>query len=86
MGSVVTVVTARVVKRCPFREETDRGTAIITFAGDATELHDLAAVLGFWSSDRISHEDYTRRLAEYTGAHVTTTWRTAGMEIACASI
>lgn len=76
-----TVVTASVVKLCPFYDEVDMGTVTFTWRGYAPELHALAARLRAYRDVRISHEDFTRALVETTGAKVVTTWSTAGLSV-----
>lgn len=83
MGDLVTVVTAKIVKRCPYLDEIDRGTVSLTFCGDAPELHGLAEALTLYRNIRVSHEDLTRALAETWLCSVTTSWRTAGLRITC---
>lgn len=67
-----------VVKQCPFRDETDAGELVITIPGDAPELHDLAAAVDSAAAGRVSHEDFTRRVASLlpAGSGVVTTWHT----------
>lgn len=71
-------------KKCPYRDEMDEGTAVITFdvpdGEDATELHALSAVLKI--DTPLSHEDFTRSLACHPSViRVVTTWQTAGLEV-----
>jgi NADPH-dependent 7-cyano-7-deazaguanine reductase QueF len=84
-ADVTVTITASVTKRCPVKNEVDEGTATITYRthGEAIELHDLADYLSSFAGTHMSHEDFTEELAEYTGAHVSTTWGTAGMEVRC---
>lgn len=77
------VVTADVVKLCPFRREVDHGRVWFEFDRDAPELHDLAEYLGGLTDALLSHEEYTRLLRSEIGGRVTTTWRTAGLDITC---
>lgn len=79
-------VTAEVTKRCPYREEVDRGVAVLVFDlpddTDGPELHALRSALDGFLDVEMSHEDYTRQLLENTGARqVTTRWTTAGMTV-----
>lgn len=76
-----TTVTATVRKTCPFREEKDTGTVTFVFDGTAPELHHLASVLAAYPLIRISHEDFTQRMADETGAKVTSYWETAGLRV-----
>lgn len=78
-------VSAPVAKRCPYRDEVDRGVVILTFHvadHDAPELHSLAANLRLWRDTAISHEAFTREVLTRTGAaSVSTNWSTADMEV-----
>jgi hypothetical protein len=67
-----------VIKRCPFKPETDAGELIITFPGDAPELHNLAAWVDSLCADRITHEEFTRKVADFLGdgVQVVTKWHT----------
>lgn len=80
-------VTADAAKFCPYMDEEDTGTLEMTFdvtAGDAPELHRLAQQLEAWSSQARSHEEFTRWVAQSTGAvRVVSRWRTAGMDVTC---
>jgi NADPH-dependent 7-cyano-7-deazaguanine reductase QueF len=84
-ADVHVTITAPVRKLCPVKNETDDGMATLTYRthGEAIELHDLAEYLGSFAGTHMSHEDFTEELADYTGAHVSTTWGTAGMEVRC---
>lgn len=75
---------------CPHVAEVDDGTVRIewTCAGQTLELHSLAAYLGSFADERISHEELTRQLRdELAGLHgiadvtVATTWHTAGLAV-----
>lgn len=75
---------------CPFVPEVDEGTVTITWitAGATLELHALAAWLGDFAGDKVSHEDITEdiraalnQLAGIAGVDVTTRWTTAGGEV-----
>lgn len=78
-------VTVDVVKRCPYKDEQDDGTATLTFDvgdGDGPELHALADRLATYRHLLISHEDFTRLLAKQDGCVAArTTWQTAGLEV-----
>jgi hypothetical protein len=80
-------VTADATKLCPYADETDRGTVEVTFdvdGVDAPELHDLGKSLEAAYGQARSHEEFTRWVAESTGAvRVVTRWRTAGMDVTC---
>jgi len=75
---MITVLRRPVVKQCPFKDETDLGELVITIPGDAPELHALAAAVDVAAAGRVSHEDFTRRVAELlpAGSEVVTMWRT----------
>lgn len=75
---------------CPFVPEVDEGTVTITWitAGATLELHALAAWLGDFAGDKVSHEDITvdiqaglDELAGITNVEVVTRWSTAGGEV-----
>lgn len=81
-------VTSPVVKRCPYKAETDHGTIEVTFAPpqgtDAPEIHNLAVFIRTFEESEVSHEDFTRALLLGTGAErVVTRWRTAGLDVTC---
>ncbi len=76
---MVTVTLRRpVIKRCPYRDETDAGDLVVVLDGEAPELHDLAAQVDALCAEPITHEQFTDRLAALlpAGARVTTTWHT----------
>jgi hypothetical protein len=75
---MITTIRRPVIKRCPFRDETDAGELVITFAGEAPELHALAAEIDALCTGPVSHEDFTRAVyALAPGASlVVTTWST----------
>jgi NADPH-dependent 7-cyano-7-deazaguanine reductase QueF len=88
---VVTVTTSAPLQhRCPFANETDKGTARITWttAGETVELHALAEWLGSLAGEVISHEDITEairaelgELPGITDVGVRTEWTTAGARV-----
>lgn len=80
-----TVVSGPIVHRCPHVDETDIGTVEFTFDGPAIELHALAALVGAYADERITHEDLTAALAAESGARVTTRFRTAGLDVECSA-
>ena len=71
-------VTMPVLKRCPFVDELDAGHLAVTFAEDAPELHNLAAQVQKLCAEPVTHEDFTRSVADMLGggALVVTTWNT----------
>lgn len=75
---MITVIRRPVIKRCPFRDETDAGELVITFTGPAPELHELAAQVDLLAAGPVSHEDFTARVAELLpeGSLAVTTWHT----------
>lgn len=82
---MIVTVTGIVVKRCPYKNESDRGVVTLTFdvpEGDAPELHDLAAYLTGFRDEAISHEDFTRNIClDLPVVEVKTTWDTAGLSV-----
>lgn len=81
-------VTSPLVHLCPHVDEVDEGSAVIswTCAGATLELHSLAAYLGTFAEERVSHEELTHalqwnlgRLHGIADVHVATSWTTAGM-------
>ena len=72
-----TTITRPVIKRCPFRDETDAGVLKIVFDGEAPELHALAAAIDRLCGEPVTHEAFTAAVAELVpNAMVTTTWST----------
>ena len=67
-----------VIKRCPFKPETDTGELVIVLPGDAPELHNLAGQIDKLCAEPVTHEDFTRGVLDLLedGAQVTTTWHT----------
>jgi hypothetical protein len=80
---VITVLRRPIVKQCPFKDETDHGELVITIRGDAPELHALAAAVDEAAKGRVSHEDFTRRVAALlpAGSEVVTTWHTGPWDV-----
>lgn len=79
---------------CPFVQEVDNGTLTVAWDADGwtLELHALHAYLGTFAEREISHEELTAEVqAELSSHHginnvsVTSSWRTAGMEVACST-
>ena len=72
-----------VIKRCPFKDETDAGELMITFPGDAPELHNLSAQIDALCAGPVTHEDFTRGIAEMLGegVQVITTWHTGSWAV-----
>lgn len=75
---------------CPHVDEVDAGAVAIswTCSGQTLELHSLAAYLDSFARERISHEGLTHRvqselagLGGITDVVVTSTWRTAGLDV-----
>lgn len=77
------VVTSPITHLCPFRDEIDHGTVEFTFNGKAPELHRLAAVLGDYANEAISHESLTAQLGLFypEAASIVTHWITAGCQV-----
>jgi hypothetical protein len=77
-----TTITRPVIKRCPFRDETDAGTLTIIIPGEAPELHDLAGKVDALCAEEITHEEFTQALAAAVpGAEVVTTWHTGPWDV-----
>lgn len=78
-------ITADVAKLCPVKDEIDTGTVTLTYQteGSALELHGLRAYLDRYATVRLSHEEFTRRVADDTGAEVESAWTTADMKVTC---
>lgn len=74
---MITTIRRPVIKRCPFVGETDAGELVITFPGEAPELHNLAGQVDALCAEPISHEEFTASVAAMVpDAHVVTTWST----------
>lgn len=82
--------TSPIQHMCPFVQEVDNGTITVSWDTDGwtLELHSLRAYLNTFQGREISHEELTAEIeAELSGfvgiaaVTVTTTWRTAGMEV-----
>jgi len=67
-----------VIKRCPFKPETDAGELVIVLPGDAPELHNLSEQVDKLCAEPVTHEDFTRAVLDLLGGEglVTTTWNT----------
>jgi hypothetical protein len=80
MSRQTVTLAMRVVKRCPYAGETDRGDLVIVFASggeDVPELHNLAKAIGELTAEPVSHEAFTAGVAELVpGAGVMSTWQT----------
>jgi NADPH-dependent 7-cyano-7-deazaguanine reductase QueF len=93
-ATVTLATTADIQHMCPFVHEVDNGSVTITWetGGWTIELHSLRAYLGTFADREISHEDLTQEIHnELSSRHgfkamtVSTTWRTAGMEVQCST-
>jgi NADPH-dependent 7-cyano-7-deazaguanine reductase QueF len=93
-ATVTMRVKASIRHLCPFVQEVDDGHVTVDWDTDGWtfELHSLRAYLRSFTDREISHEDLTEEVrAELSSHHgikgvtVTTTWRTAGMEINCST-
>jgi NADPH-dependent 7-cyano-7-deazaguanine reductase QueF len=84
---VLVRVTAPVSKRCPFVDEIDVGTVTLTWStdGKTAELHALREWLDTFKDRAISHEDFTREVADRLNGQAESTWMTAGMEVRCST-
>lgn len=81
--------TSPMTHQCPFADETDHGTAHLSWVarGQTVELHSLQAWLAEFAPVMVSHEALTTQLwvalsgLGLEGVRVTTTWTTAGMDV-----
>jgi hypothetical protein len=82
---MITVIRRPVIKRCPFKDETDAGELVITFPGAAPELHDLGTLVDNLAAQPISHENFTAQLSAMLppGASLVTTWHTGPWTVEC---
>jgi hypothetical protein len=82
---MLVTLTRPVIKRCPFRPETDAGTLTIVLPASMTpELHNLDIAIDALSADGPrSHEDYTAAVVALLPecARVATTWTTGSWAI-----
>lgn len=83
-------MTAAITHRCPFADDIDIGLVTIEHQpdpddrDDVIELWGLRAFLASFHDAKITHEEVTTAIAEqYPGAHVTTRWRTADIDLVC---
>lgn len=85
---------ANIQHMCPFVHEVDNGTITITWDTDGwtIELHSLREYLATFGDREISHEALTQEVRDELGTHyginvisVTSSWRTAGMEVLCST-
>lgn len=91
-ADVTVTATGPIVHLCPHVDEIDYGHITITWRveGQTFELHALAEYLRGFRKSRISHEEITDRIRHDLSVvdglallAVETTWKTAGMEVAC---
>jgi hypothetical protein len=75
---VTTTIRRHILKRCPFKPETDAGELVVVLPGDAPELHHFGDQIDKLCAEPVTHEDFTRAVADlFDGeAQVTTTWHT----------
>lgn len=74
---MITTLRRPVIKRCPFRDETDTGELVIVIDGEAPELHAFGAQVDKLAGEPVTHEQFTAAVADLLpGAKVTTTWHT----------
>lgn len=87
-------VTAPIRHLCPFKDEIDDGELTLSWRTDhsTVELHSLRHFLGVFADARISHEEVVseiwgamNRVDGIRSVSVSTTWRTAGMKVQCAT-
>jgi hypothetical protein len=83
------VLRREVAKRCPFRDEFDIGMLTVELQeDDAPELYELASIVDSAGEEPISHEAYTRAIADLfkgLSVTVTTTWRTGPWLVECST-
>lgn len=84
---LTTIISRKVVKRCPHKDETDIGTLTIGFDGPAPELHELAELIDGICASPITHEAFTAAVAELAGptATVSSDWRTGPWSVEVAA-
>lgn len=71
-------ISRPVIKHCPFKDETDAGELMITFPGEAPELHNLAVQIDALCAEPVTHEDFTLAVLAMLGegVQVITHWHT----------
>ena len=76
-------VRCEVSKLCPYVDERDCGYLKVTWPIDAPELHEFYERLEDLGARKMSHEDYTREVAQLAGigARVETEWRTGNWDV-----
>ena len=93
-ASVRLTTTAGIQHLCPFVNEVDNGSITIGWTADGwtLELHALRTYLNTFHDREISHEELTAEIRAELSTHhgvrdvtVTSTWRTAGMEVLCST-
>lgn len=78
-----TVVTSPITHLCPHVDEVDHGTIVLTFDGEAPELHGIRKYLDLYATQKVSHEQLTKETAAFYGCEVVTRWTTAGLAVEC---
>lgn len=75
---MITTIRRPVIKRCPYKDETDAGELVITIPGEAPELHALGEAIDKIAAEPVSHEEFTLAVAGLLpdGCTVTTMWHT----------
>lgn len=78
-----TVIRRPITKTCPYKNEPDHGELVITFDGEAPELHDLGARVDSLIEQPISHEEFTSYVRSYAeeAFEVRSTWQTGGWAV-----
>lgn len=78
MKRMTTTIHRPVIKRCPFRDETDYGELKIIIPGIAPELYELAEKIDRICAMPISHENFTTSVHVLLpeGSEVLTSWQT----------
>lgn len=91
-ATVTMSATADIQHMCPFVHEVDNGSVTISWEAEGwtLELHALRAYLRTFADREIAHEELTAEIRDELSGHyginnvsVTSSWRTAGMEVAC---
>ena len=91
---IAVTATAELLHQCPFVHEADVGTVTIRWStcGNTIELHSLAEYLKQFATWEISHEALTEQIKHdidgvqgIYATSVSTTWKTAGMDVTCST-
>jgi hypothetical protein len=86
---MITTLRRPVIKRCPYKDETDAGELVIVISGElgeeVPELHALAQLIDTAAAEPVSHENFTQLVCEMLppGSVVTTRWHTGPWDVEC---